>query len=185
MTLLMVLCVAATIYTVYWMRREQRRGRPDEVLVAVGFFFFFASMFVDSLVQTPLLFALPGVVEIPLRIVVLVLVIVFVYAYNQMREFTRENEERKHPQLVRTGIYGYLRHPVYLGAIMWVSLAFIFSPTLVRAVTLPVSVACFLAGARLEDKANLEKFGKEFRQYQEEVPGFNAVSALRTWVNKR
>lgn len=185
MSVLMVLSIVATIYTVYWMRREHRRGRSDEVLVAVGFFFFFTSMFVDSILTPPLLFVLPGVVEIPLRILVLILVIVFVYAYNQMREFTRENEEQERPQLVRSGIYGYLRHPVYLGAIVWVTLAFVFSPTLLRAVTLPVSVACFLAGAKLEDKVNLEKFGKDFRRYQEDVPGFNAVSALRAWVNKR
>ncbi|MDA8097084.1 MAG: isoprenylcysteine carboxylmethyltransferase family protein [Desulforudis sp.] len=189
MTVLMFLSAAALAYTVYWMRREMRRHRRDEVLIAVGFFFFFASMFVESIFEvlgmpSIMLFALPAVVELPLRILALVLVILFVYAYNQMREFTREAESVKRPELIRSGIYGYLRHPVYLGAIVWVILAFAFGPTVIRAITLPVSIACFLTGARLEDKMNLEKFGKTYRRYMEEVPGFNAISALRAWAKK-
>lgn len=185
MTVLMVLSAVATVYTIYWMHRERRRGHSDQVLVAVGFFFFFAALFGDAVLKPGALFVLPAVVEVPLRILVLVLVLFFVYAFNQMREFTRENEEREHPQLVREGVYGYLRHPIYLGAITWVTLAFIFSPTFVRALMLPVSTVCFLLAARLEDQKNLEKFGKRFRRYEAEVPGFNAVKALHAWVNKK
>ncbi|MHB8182299.1 MAG: methyltransferase family protein [Candidatus Desulforudaceae bacterium] len=189
MTVLMLLSAAALAYTVYWMRRENRRHRRDEVLIAVGFFFFFASMFVESIflvLGTPplMLFALPALLELPLRILALVLVILFVYAYNQMREFTREAENVKHPELVRIGLYGYLRHPVYLGAIFWVILAFAFGPTIIKAITLPVSIACFLTGARLEDKLNLEKFGKSYQTYMDEVTGFNVISALRAWAKK-
>lgn len=185
MTVLMVLSAVAIVYTVYWMRREHRRGHPDEVLAAVGFFFFFAALFVDSILQPGDLFILPGVIEIPLRVLTLALVVGFVFAFNQMRELTAESEARKRPELVRSGIYGYLRHPVYLGAIMWVVMAFVFSPTVVRAVMLPVSTACFLLAARMEDKMNLEKFGKDFNRYREEVPGFNALGALKIWFQKR
>jgi protein-S-isoprenylcysteine O-methyltransferase Ste14 len=72
--------------------------------------------------------------------------------------------------LVRDGLYGIVRHPVYLSAILWgIPYALIVNYVgtyVLFAAALPV----FYAITALEERELVDRFGESYRQYQREVP---------------
>jgi len=81
--------------------------------------------------------------------------------------------------LVRTGISGIVRHPMYLGtAIAAFALMLVFQSIL--AICLGI-IAAFLLwmAAKLEDDYNIERFGDSYRKYMTRVPRWNALKGLR------
>lgn len=73
------------------------------------------------------------------------------------------NSLRKH-KLVRHGIYRHIRHPMYLGAILLNLGAFLLLSTYGFLAMLGF-IPCVLYRIRIEEKALVEKFGKEYRDY--------------------
>lgn len=69
---------------------------------------------------------------------------------------------------VRTGVYGWVRHPLYLGGILIIWPA--ASMTVNLLVFLVICTIYFYVGARLEEKRYVEEFGEEYIKYQQEVP---------------
>lgn len=79
---------------------------------------------------------------------------------------------RKNNTIVSTGLYQYMRHPLYVGFIM---LAFGLSAVFYDESRLMLS--CLLAfilnyKAKKEEEAMLEKHGKEYQDYMEDVSRF-------------
>lgn len=74
--------------------------------------------------------------------------------------------------LVTDGLYAQTRHPQYSGLIVVVVAFFLMWPTLVTLILAPFLVFRYVLLAREEDKELKEKFGDEFRNYKEKVPGF-------------
>jgi protein-S-isoprenylcysteine O-methyltransferase Ste14 len=72
--------------------------------------------------------------------------------------------------LVRDGLYGIVRHPIYLSAIlMGISYALIVNYVgtyVLFAAALPV----FYAITVLEERELVDRFGESYRRYQQEVP---------------
>jgi protein-S-isoprenylcysteine O-methyltransferase Ste14 len=71
--------------------------------------------------------------------------------------------------LVRSGLHGHVRHPIYSGIILaalgWLLLSFTLSTVLVVGITflyLPI-------GIHLEERKLIALFGKEYRKYRQEV----------------
>ncbi|MDP2168089.1 MAG: isoprenylcysteine carboxylmethyltransferase family protein [Thermodesulfovibrionales bacterium] len=72
--------------------------------------------------------------------------------------------------LIKTGVYGIVRHPLYLAGII----IFSFNPVITRN-WLTVSVLSdmyFIFGAFIEQRRLIRRFGNEYRKYMKEVPGF-------------
>ncbi len=80
-------------------------------------------------------------------------------------------------ELVITGLYGRVRHPQYLGLILIIIAFLVQWPTLVTLVLAPFLATRYIHLAHVEDKELSEKFGENFPQYKERVPGF--VPSLR------
>lgn len=74
--------------------------------------------------------------------------------------------------LVTDGIYGYLRHPQYLGLILVVAGFNVQWPTLLTALMAPVLVVMYLRLARHEDRELAVRFGVEFLAYATRIPAF-------------
>ena len=79
--------------------------------------------------------------------------------------------------LVSTGLYGRVRHPQYLGLILVIIAFLVQWPTLLTLLLAPLLAVRYIRLAHVEDKELAEKFGENFRQYKEWVPGF--VPSLR------
>jgi protein-S-isoprenylcysteine O-methyltransferase Ste14 len=72
-------------------------------------------------------------------------------------------------QLVRVGVYRYIRHPLY-ASLLYLSVgAFLKDPSLVGLALLVGSLAFLFATARVEEKENLERFGAPYAVYMQET----------------
>lgn len=71
-------------------------------------------------------------------------------------------------ELITTGVYGVVRHPMYLGAILF----FTFEPRIsVNGLTVTVLADLyFIWGAFIEERRFLRIFGDQYREYMKKVP---------------
>ena len=85
--------------------------------------------------------------------------------------------------IVRDGPYGVVRHPGYLAEMVYFSaLPIVLSEwvpfTILAALCIVVAIALCVYLIRVEDRFNLKKWGKDYRQYMAEVPAVNIVKGL-------
>jgi protein-S-isoprenylcysteine O-methyltransferase Ste14 len=79
---------------------------------------------------------------------------------------------RKDTVLVTTGPYGYVRHPIYLGAFVFLaSLAFVAANLLVLLPAL-VLIVLLYASISKEEALLIGRFGDEYREYMKRTPRF-------------
>lgn len=78
----------------------------------------------------------------------------------------------KGDELVKTGIYGLMRHPQYTGIFLALFGQLIHWPTILTVIFFPVIVGLYYRLARKEEKGLLTKFGEEYKSYMREVPMF-------------
>ena len=78
-------------------------------------------------------------------------------------------EIRETPTVVRDGIFGVVRHPVYLSEILMYVGCLILSPSWAAAIVgLPAGVFLYYL-CRHEEKLLLDRFGKEYEDYMRDV----------------
>ena len=82
-------------------------------------------------------------------------------------------------ELVTTGLYGWLRHPQYVGLIVVVLGFLIMWPTLPTVLMAPILLIGYVRLARREDAELEERFGADFRVYRAWVPAFVPWPRLR------
>ncbi len=75
-------------------------------------------------------------------------------------------------RLVTEGVYRYMRHPQYTGIYLALFGQLIHWPTLPTLVLFPVIVWMYYRLAKKEEKAMLEKFGREYEHYRRQTPMF-------------
>jgi protein-S-isoprenylcysteine O-methyltransferase Ste14 len=80
--------------------------------------------------------------------------------------------------LMEGGIYGLVRHPMYLGAIVCFSSFFFFLPHWLILLLASVNIAVIYAFILQGDKQNLSKFGNAYRRYMERVPRINLLAGI-------
>jgi protein-S-isoprenylcysteine O-methyltransferase Ste14 len=75
--------------------------------------------------------------------------------------------------LVKTGMMGFVRHPMYLGtAVASLSLILIFQSLLSIVLSIP-AIALLWAASTMEDTYNIERFGESYREHMTRVPRWN------------
>jgi len=86
-------------------------------------------------------------------------------------------------RVVRTRLYGVVRHPQYLGYCLLVA-GFVLTglnPTSVTAGT--VAIGCFYLAARAEERFLVAQIGEDYVRYMSEVPRFDPIrGSLRRWL---
>ncbi len=81
--------------------------------------------------------------------------------------------------VVDTGIYGIIRHPMWLGMTIWSIALALLSQSILSIVLSTVAVVCFRMGAIKEDEFNIKEFGDAYREYTRKVPMWNVFKGLR------
>lgn len=69
-------------------------------------------------------------------------------------------------KLIEGGIYRWVRHPLYLAALLVVTGTLLLRSAVVTLALWFPSAACFVLAAWYEDRFNAEKFGEDYRRYQ-------------------
>jgi len=72
-------------------------------------------------------------------------------------------------KLVQSGMYGYVRHPLYFATIVVILGLFLLMPTQKMLLTLGISYGYILIGYRLEERKLVGIFGAEYLAYQTRV----------------
>jgi protein-S-isoprenylcysteine O-methyltransferase Ste14 len=81
--------------------------------------------------------------------------------------------------MLNTGIFGVVRHPLYLGTALWsVALMLVFQ-SILSVILGIVAISCFWMASRKEDEFNIKKFGDPYREYMKRVPMWNLFGGLR------
>ena len=79
-------------------------------------------------------------------------------------------EERKELQVISSGVFGIVRHPIYLGSIL-VFLSFVIVSLSVFALIIWLVIVIFYYYlCRYEEMILIEKLGKDYRDYMKKVP---------------
>src|SRR3990172_3830791 len=79
---------------------------------------------------------------------------------------------RRRHALAVTGLYGYVRHPQYVG-FMVVMFGFLLQwPTFITLLMFPVLVTMYVRLARREEREVMVEFGAEYARYTEVTPAF-------------
>ena len=91
-----------------------------------------------------------------------------VWRYITKREVAGNAEGLTDKELVTTGVYGIVRHPLYVAGII----IFTFSPRItVNGLTISVLADLyFLFGMFIEERRFLKIFGDQYREYMKKVP---------------
>lgn len=74
--------------------------------------------------------------------------------------------------LVKSGIYGYIRHPMYASQWLWVlAQIFLIQNWLAGPVDLLLFIPFYILRVREEEKMMVDTFGEEYRQYRQATGG--------------
>ena len=79
-------------------------------------------------------------------------------------------EERKKPEIIRKGVFGLIRHPIYLGELLFYLGLLIFSISLSAACVWFLTIIFLHYIARHEEKLLVSRFDNEYKKYMKEVP---------------
>ncbi len=91
-----------------------------------------------------------------------------IWRYFAKQETTGNIEGLTQRELVTTGVYGIVRHPMYLAGII----IFTFEPNItVNGLTVTVLADLyFLFGSLIEERRFIRTYGEQYREYRERVP---------------
>jgi len=76
-------------------------------------------------------------------------------------------------KIIDTGIYGIVRHPMYLGAMMMFFSHVLLGQNWIAAIGSAVAIVCCYMIILSGDQRNVEKFGDDYKWYMQEVPRMN------------
>ena len=79
-------------------------------------------------------------------------------------------EVREKPQVIRKGVFGIVRHPIYLAEILTYLGLLLISLSIVSAVIWVLAIIFLFIISRYEERLLLDFFGEEYREYMNEVP---------------
>ncbi|UCF71223.1 MAG: isoprenylcysteine carboxylmethyltransferase family protein [candidate division WOR-3 bacterium] len=145
---------------------EHRFGDAGQLVLLVAFVF---TWILDSFVIHYSTFAVRYVspfIRVPLGLVILGLSI-FLVTEGMRIVF---GEKREIPAVITKGVFGRMRHPLYLGSILLYVGLWSFTLSLFSALLIVVIIAFYHFIAGHEEKLLVAKFGEEYKQYMRTVP---------------
>ena len=79
-------------------------------------------------------------------------------------------EERDGPGVIRKGVFGVVRHPIYLSELLLYLGLLMLSISLAAAVVWVIAIVFLYYISRYEERLLLARFGEEYAQYMRDVP---------------
>lgn len=90
------------------------------------------------------------------------------FGIEQMNENVKQQKNNQ-PQLIKTGLYKYVRHPLYFGIIVMLSGGIILLPMYSTLVFITATLLYLPVGVGLEEEKLITEFGEQYLQYKKEV----------------
>ena len=86
--------------------------------------------------------------------------------------------------LIQTGVYGIVRHPMYVGAILLFSAMVLFLPHWIMLILVAINIIIVYRFMLDGERQNIKKFGAEYRNYMAHVPRANLILGLIRWMKR-
>ncbi|MDF1573691.1 MAG: isoprenylcysteine carboxylmethyltransferase family protein [Bacteroidales bacterium] len=144
---------------------EHRWGDTGQLILLVMFLGVWIS---DSFVfqySTFLEEEIPNLVRVPLAS--LILLAGWYLARNGMKKVF--GTPGKEPGVIHTGVFRIVRHPIYLGAILFYLGAAIISMSMASGAFILVIIAFYIAICKYEERALKEAFGNDYLEYKKKT----------------
>lgn len=137
-------------------------------------FFAFESVFILFLLNYRVWFEDPFS---PLHIASWLLLIFSIYPVTAgfillKREGEPDNNFENTSVLVKSGVYGYIRHPLYLSIVLLGTGIMLKDPGAVQLIFGAINMIAVFLTAIVEEKEMIARFGDEYRQYMKETKMF-------------
>lgn len=75
------------------------------------------------------------------------------------------------PQLNVRGLNSVVRHPIYLGTLIFLIGVFGYDPTVHSLIFVIIAVAYLFVGSALEERKLVQTFGRKYEEYRKSTPG--------------
>lgn len=170
-----ILFIAGSVAIIWVSRMSLRHPRSH------GFprFFAFEAILALIIINAPHWFVLDReVLHIVSWLFLLLSIVLVVWGVVLLRQSGRSPSTReKLPQftwenttdLITTGIYKYIRHPMYSSLLFLAWGALLKSVTITTIVLAGVATLALIVTARFEETENLARFGEEYRDYMRQT----------------
>jgi len=150
-----------------------RRETKDNVLMVILGATFFFNMIIMNL--------FPPTVE---KLVVVGYIILGIGAlFFILSVFTLRKKGTSH--VVDSGIYGIVRHPMYLGAMVMFFSHIFFGQNWIVVISTVIAIMCCYLIIKSGDQRNIENFGEDYKIYMQKVPGMNFFAGIVRLINYR
>jgi protein-S-isoprenylcysteine O-methyltransferase Ste14 len=170
-------------------RHDQRPDLAGEHRIGDAGQIFFACLFLSVwLIDTFFLqytTFLNGYVSLFLRLPVGVILLIIAGYLSQTGLAIVFGEERKKPEVIRKGVFGLVRHPIYLGELLFYLGLLIFSLSLSAAGVWFLTIIFLHYIARYEEKLLVNRFEDKYKKYMKEVPMWIPHLSLLSYTKKR
>jgi len=79
-------------------------------------------------------------------------------------------EQRENPTVIRKGVFGVIRHPMYLSEIILYLGLLIMSMSLAATVVWVIAIGFLYYISKYEERLLITRFGEDYERYMREVP---------------
>lgn len=138
----------------------------------LSFILVFSICLIVDLLYFRVLHLLQDIIPLIFRILVAVPILILSYYLIHIATNIVFNREEKKPAIIKTGIYAHVRHPIYLAPmLMYLGIIILSLSVIAFAIWIPI-ILFYYKMARYEERLLIEKFGKEYYDYMNDVPMF-------------
>jgi protein-S-isoprenylcysteine O-methyltransferase Ste14 len=92
--------------------------------------------------------------------------------------------QNKTGSLIQAGVYGIVRHPMHVGAILLFSAMVLFLPHWIMLILVAINIIIVYRFMLDGERQNIKKFGAEYRTYMAHVPRANFILGLIRWMKR-
>jgi cyanate permease len=177
-----IICAVIWLAIIFWwLVPVAKKHLTHEIYMSCGMGIYFSLIVLGSIWKNvdigPLLYIGYGLIVIGIALIIPS----FVYLKHKGKP---ESGWEHTTELIKTGIYGIVRHPFCLGcaiAMFGIMLVIQSVPSTILGL---VAIFCFWMTSKKEDAYNIGKFGDEYRDYMKKVPMWNVFRRKLTWEVK-
>lgn len=116
------------------------------------------------------------------RMAYIMLAISIILLYTGSKHVFRK--KNKKPRVIKEGIFRWVRHPIYLGAVIFYIPFLLFAFSYLAAIVWVIIAGFYIFIARYEEKLLIEEFGEEYIQYKKDVWFFLPFIKMSDKFNK-
>ena len=87
--------------------------------------------------------------------------------------------------LINNTIFGIIRHPLYLGFILWGISQIFITQSYVSIILCSLAILFAYLAAEKEDEYNISKFGEKYKEYMKKVPRVNFLLGIILYLRRK